>query len=330
MTAWPNRRLLLLVCLALAVPAFTQTCVTADDMNEGTRSALTSTAQHYFDLMAHGDSAGLKQNSVASLASSFDSVDGLVKNSQAKLSQANANPRPPFLLKVEPTREQTPGDRAEFLCGVFGAHGQTANSAEFVLSGLTPGSYAVVILDADASVITFALQQQGADWKLAGLYLKDSRAAGHDAVWFEQKANTFKSKSQTRNAWLYLLEARDLASPVPFMSTQLTDRLYDEAQPVKPTDLPGDSVVDLPAGTKTYKLIVLYPVGVGDELDLVVKYQSADVSNSVLVFQDNAAVMKALIAKFPEFRDAFDGVVARATEPSGKDYGSLMSMKDIK
>ena len=42
------------------------------------------------------------------------------------------------------------------------------------------------------------------------------------------------------------------------------------------------------------------------------------------------AVMKALVLKFPELRDAFDGIVARAVEPSGKDYGALMHMKDLK
>jgi hypothetical protein len=40
--------------------------------------------------------------------------------------------------------------------------------------------------------------------------------------------------------------------------------------------------------------------------------------------------MKALLVKYPEFRDAFDGIVARAVEPSGRDYGSLLPMKDIK
>ena len=42
------------------------------------------------------------------------------------------------------------------------------------------------------------------------------------------------------------------------------------------------------------------------------------------------SVMKALVTKFPELRDAFGGIVARGVEPSGKDYGSLMPMKDIK
>jgi hypothetical protein len=66
------------------------------------------------------------------------------------------------------------------------------------------------------------------------------------------------------------------------------------------------------------------------DLDLVVKYQSADVSNTTQAFQDNTAVMKALVTKYPELRDAFDGIVARAVEPSGRDYGSLLAMKSIK
>ena len=62
----------------------------------------------------------------------------------------------------------------------------------------------------------------------------------------------------------------------------------------------------------------------------MVKYQSADVSDTGKTFQDNLAVMKALLAKYPEFRDAFAGIVARAVEPSGRDYGSMLRMKDIK
>ena len=38
----------------------------------------------------------------------------------------------------------------------------------------------------------------------------------------------------------------------------------------------------------------------------------------------------ALVAKYPEFRDAFAGIVVRAVEPSGRDYGSMLTMKDIK
>ena len=140
-----------------------------------------------------------------------------------------------------------------------------------------------------------------------------------------------KRKNQNHDAWLYYLEARDLLVPVSFMYTQVTDKLGDEAEAVKPADLPGGGkTVDLAAAGKTYHLIALFPVVVGHDLDLVAKYQSPDVSNTTQTFQDNTAVMKALVAKYPELRDAFDGIVARAVEPSGRDYGSLLPMKDIK
>jgi hypothetical protein len=214
---------------------------------------------------------------------------------------------------------------------VFGREGQTANSAEFVIPSLPPGNYGLVTLDVTSPkgphTLTFILQQIGNDWKLGGFYAKPAQISGHDGNWFAQQARTYKTKGQTRNAWFYYLEARELLVPVSFMYTQLTDKLYDEMQTVKPADLPP---ADLSSAGKTYKLLDLFPVVVGNDLDLVVKYQSADISNTGQTFQDNMAVMKALLAKYPEFREAFGGIVARAVEPSGRDYGSLMAMKDLK
>jgi hypothetical protein len=312
--------------------AHAQTCLTAGDMDEPTRAALVSTAKRYFDMAARGDSAAMRQNSIASVASDFSGIETAVKDNQANFSGVQANPRPPFLLKAEGT---APFERAEFLCGVFGKSGQTSDSAVFVIPNLPPGSYAVAILDVPAKqpdTVSFVLQQAGKDWKIGGFYVKETQIAGHDAAWFADHARAFKSKGQNRNAWLYFIEARDLAVPLPFMYTQLTDKLADESETVKPSDLPtGGSTVELSAGGKTQRLTTLFPLAVGQDLDLVVKYQCADVSNSAQTFKDNTAVISALVGKFPEFRDAFDGVVARAVEPTtGRDYGSLLPMKDIK
>ena len=179
--------------------------------------------------------------------------------------------------------------------------------------------------------VSFVLQQQGADWKIGGFYVHASQVAGHDADWFADKARAFKAKGQNRDAWLYYLQARELAVPVPFMYTLTTDKLYDESQAVKPGDCPMDgNTVDLVAGGKTYKLTAMFPVAVGQDLDVVVKYQAADVSHTSETFKDNMDVIHALVAKYPELRDAFAGVVARAVEPSGRDYGAMLPMKEIK
>jgi hypothetical protein len=309
-----------------------QTCLTHSDMDEPTRSALEGAAKRYFDMAARGDVAALKQNSIAILAANFSSVESAVKDSQVSLSGAQAQPRPPFLLKVEGDK---PLERAEFLCGVFGKNGQTANSAAFMIPNLAPGNYGFVTIELSGApkgpTVSFVLQQQGSEWKIGGFYVRASQIAGHDADWFAEKARALKAKGETRNAWLYFLQARDLAAPVPFMYTQITDKLYDESQAAKPADLPMDGhTVDLPAGGKTYKLTTMFPVAVGQDLDVVVKYQASDISHTAETFKDNMVVIHALVTKYPELRDAFGGVVARAVDPSGQDYGAMLPMKEIK
>lgn len=318
--------------LSVAASAGAQTCQSATDMEAAVRTALETTAKRYFDLAARGESATLRQSTIPSLAGSFGGIEAAIKENQPAFAGAQASVRPPFVLNADGNQ---PLAHAEFLCGVFGSTGQTRDSAVFVLNGIPPGKYAVVIVDAkgaqDTRTLAMILQQLGADWKLAGFYARSAQVNGHDAAWFTQRAREFKTKGQSRNAWLYFREAIMLTTPADFMSTLATDKLYDEAQSVRPNDLPADgNVVDLSAGGATHKLTAIFPLSVGGELDLVVKYQAADISNTAQVFQTNNTLIKALVAKYPEFRDAFAGVVARAVDPSGQDYGSMLPMKDIK
>jgi hypothetical protein len=337
---------------ALMSPAFAQTCVTANDMDDATRNPITAASKRFFGLAAQGDTASLKQNSVPSLASNFSGIEAVVKDHQAAFAAAQVTPRPPLLLKADGT---APLEHAEFLCGVFGSNGQTAASSVVQLNSLPPGTYAVSTLDLTSakgkSTLSFILQQVGGDWKLGGVYAKESELTGHDEKWFETRAREFKAKGQKLNAWFYYQQARDLQVPVPFMSTLATDRRYDEAQTVKPADLPaadhplsivGQVAAPKPAGTKpgeqfnganaskTYEVIDMFPTPVGNDFDLVVRYRSADISDTGKAFQDNMAVIRAVVARYPELRDSFGGVVARAVAPSGQDYGSLLQMKDIK
>jgi hypothetical protein len=41
-------------------------------------------------------------------------------------------------------------------------------------------------------------------------------------------------------------------------------------------------------------------------------------------------MMKALLAKYPELRDGFVTLIARAMDNAGHDYGTLTLMKDVK
>jgi hypothetical protein len=264
------------------------------------------------------------------LAASFGGIEQAVLDNKDGLT-GPAVIRKTYLLNLSGT---APAARAEFFCGVFGANGNTPNSAGFVLPNLAPGSYAVVIIDVHGPkgpyMLSEILQQLGGAWKLGGYYAKAAQVAGHDADWYAQKAREFKQNGQVHNAWFYFLQARDLAAPVPFLSTLKLDKLYEEAEQVRPGDLPTDGQVTTTMGTRTVKLLAAFPVVVNDQLALVVKYQSPDISNTAQTFQDNTALMKALVVKYPEFRDGFSAIVVRAVAPNGQDYGTLLAMKEIK
>lgn len=317
---------------AAGVGAPAQSCQTTSDLDDATRTALTAAGQRYFGMAAKGDSASLRQSAIPSLASDFSGIETTVKDHQQDLSGSQGTVKSVFLLE---TQGSAPAAHAEFDCGVFNKNGQTAGSAVFYLDNLPVGKYGVVLLDVNTAkgrtMFSVILQQMGTDWKLGGLYVKSAQVAGHDGEWYATRAREYKAKGQTHNAWFYYAEARTLISPLPFMSTLATDKLYDESQRLQPADLPADGKTsDLLAGAVAYKLTAMFPEVVENDLDLIVKYQVADISNTTQTYQTNVAVMKALVAKYPELKDAFGGIVARAADPGGRDYGTMLPMKDIK
>jgi hypothetical protein len=140
---WKGRAFLVTTVLVLVARAHGQACLSGDDMEPATRSALQATASRYFDMAAKGDVAGLRQNAIAGVASDFGGIEAAVRDSQPNFSGAQATIQTTYFLQVE---GKEPLARAEFLCGVFGKQGQTSNSAVFVIPNLPPGEYGVVIL----------------------------------------------------------------------------------------------------------------------------------------------------------------------------------------
>ena len=330
-----------------ATELFAENCLTSTDMDGATRTALTSASLRDFDLIVKSDTATLRQSAIPNLAADFSGIEGTVKDNQAALAGSKATARSPFLLEAEGT---APIPRAEFYCGVFGKNGQTRDSAAFYINGLAPGKYGVVILDATTSkgpyMVSLILQLVGPEWKVGGLYIKAAQLGGHDSAWFIARAQQYQSKGQMHNAWLYYLVAQSLISPLSFMSTAATDKLYDDSAKLQPADFPAEGkTADLSPGTPAsgtpasgapasgsaaYKLTAIFPEVVGNDLDLIVRYQASDVSNTSVTYQSNVAVMKALLTKYPELREAFAAVVARAIDANGHDYGTMLAVKDIK
>lgn len=320
-----------LISVAILSPSASgQVCSTVSDMDAATRSALERAALQFGDSVIRGDAAALRQNAIASLASNFAGTEALVNESKSIFPGGQASVRATYLLDA--TAGGAPVlDHAEFLCGVWG----TPQFVSFTLNSLPSGKYGLVIEDVKTAkgpyLLSFVLQQEGGAWKLAGFPPpKPGQVLGHDAPWYLTKAREFKAKGQTHNAWFYYQEARALVTPVSFISFTPLIKLDKEAQQSLPSDLPVNGPVNLTAANgKTYKVTDVLPVVAENGMDLVVRYSVADISNTAQTFQDNTAVIRTIASKYPEYREIFAGIVARAVAPNGQDYGTLLAMKDI-
>ena len=325
----PSIKLNLALCgsliLAFASLAGAETCTAGPEMDASTKSSIDSAARQMFAQMQHGDVFSLKQNSIPSLASNFGSIEQTIVNNKPRFAASTLTVRNSYVLDAPGT---APIARAEFLCGVWGQPDFTT----FVLPNLPPGKYAVVLGDLagqSPSTLSLILQQQGTSWKLAGYYPQPPAVAGKDGNALLQQARTYKSQGQAHNAWFYYLMAWERIAPLQFMYNKSLEATRQEISQAQPSDLPtADKPVDFSADGRTYRITTLAPFADKDDLDLVLKYQAPDVSNTMQVDKDNRALVSAFLARYPEYKSAFSAIVARAVAPNGQDFGTLISVKD--
>lgn len=323
-----GRFLAILAVLALTMlPAAAEVCTAGGEMDPATKSSIDQAATRFFTMAQNGDVFNMRQQSIALVSSNFGGIESTVVQQKPLFAGAQAQTRATYYLEADGS---APLARAEFYCGVY----RSPSFASFVIPNLPPGKYAIAILDITTNKgpyeLTTVLQQDAGAWKLAGYYSKPTTWDGHDGNWYLQQARQYATQGQTHNAFLYYLAAEELLPPVKFMTWPALDKVYEEAQKSAPPDFPSDKPVTMDLNGKSYSVTQIFPLEQDTGMVLVVKYQSSDVSNTTAALNDNMNVIKGLVTKYPELRNSFTGVVARATEASGRDYGTLLAMKDVK
>lgn len=322
---------LILAFILFSLPAAAESCATTGDMDAGTRSAIEAAARQFYGYAAAGDAASLRMNAIPAISGSFTAIERAVADNRDAFAGASSSLHSMYLLDA--TGGPPTIDRAVFLCGVY----NSANRLEFSIPNLPAGKYALAIMEANGQKgpywLTLILQENMGRWQLAGFYPKQRRIGEKGAGWFLSQARTYRARGEMHNAYFYYWTARDLALPVTFMMTRPVEKLDNEAQSVAPQDLPGEAPMRLTAPSgKTYEITQMFPVPVGSGLNLVIKYKAlTDVNNTAESFKNNTELMKAFALKYPEYRNAFAGLVARAVDPTtGADYGTVLAMNDIK
>jgi hypothetical protein len=276
----------------------------------------------------NGDVAGLKANAIPAITADFSSIEQAVVTNKPYFAEGQASITGTYLLDA--SQSKAPLARADFYCGIY----NSPDRVGFSIPNLPPGRYAVVIQKVngkDPITLSLVLQDVSGAWKLAGYYPRLDAIGGHDGDWYLTKAREFKAKGDMHDAWFYYLTAWDLTAPVNFMGTPQLDKIATEMQSARPSDMPSQQApLSLSANGKVFKVTELAAVPVDNKLDLRIRYENANANNSQVAFQDNMAVIKAVVVKYPELREGFDSIVARAVDSNGQEYGTLLPVKEIK
>jgi len=317
---------LVLASIAMAQGLAAQECSSGPDLDAASKSAIDTTAKRFLDMSKNGDVAGLKANSIPAITGDFSAIEQAAITNKPYFAEGDSTITGTYLLDASRAKAALP--RADFYCGIY----NSSDRLSFSIPNLPPGKYAIVIQKVsgkDPITLTLILQDLGGAWKLAGYYPRLNAIGAHDGQWYATQARAYKGKAH--DAWFYYLTAWELTAPVDFMSTPQLDKLADETQSARPSDLPSNSApLSLTANGKVFRVTELAAFPSENKLDLRVVYQNPNAGDPGVAFQDNLAVIRAVIAKYPELRDAFDSVVARAVDSNGHEYGSLLPMKEIK
>ena len=304
-------------------------------MKEPDRAALVNAARSLATKVQAADVNGVKAETIPSVASNFDGIASTIQALTADLHGATIAVTSVYDLQAS---DAQPGqDVVQFFCG------EAANSLHviFNIPQLPAGHFAFAIAEAtgvkNPQRLSMLLEKSGPQnsgtWQLAGFFPRPMMNAGHDGVWYWQKARSFNTANQPWNAYFYYQTAIRLLLPAEFIDSNNFDKLIQELTAATPAGLPGTQAggqpMTLNVGGAPVTITSLRTDSALGGYDLVVNYNAGDVSDPVAARAKTVALMKALLSLHPEFKEGFHGLWAFANAPNQQPFSLELAMPDI-
>ena len=321
-----------LLAIFCGTRAFAVSCTTQAEMKEPERTALVSAARDLATKMQANDINGIKAETLASVASNFDGIASTITTLSPDLKGATFAVTSVYDLDAKDA--EAGQDAVQFFCG------EAANAGAHVIfniPGLPAGHFAFAIVEATgvkkperlAMLLAKSGPQDAGSWQLAGFFPRPLLSDGHDGVWYWQKAREFAKAGQTWNAYFYYQTAIYLLLPADFLGSTNFDKLVQEVQTSTPPGLPGEQPMTVTADGAPISITNIRTDSSLGGYDLVVSYQTTDVSNPVAARAKTIALMKALLALHPEWKEGFHGLWVFANAPNQPAFSLELAMPAI-
>lgn len=330
-----------LACLSvLALPAFSETCITQSAMTPADRTALEDAGQRFAALTAANNADAVRAQTMPQFAQDFGGIAEAIRTAAPKLQGASFVRDTLWILDASTSKPGADGSAqdAQFFCNLNGGSLQTS----FLIPALPAGRYALVVLNTAGTTEPYQIamllrQSTPGTWQMGGLFPRATTAGGHDGVWFWKAARDYAAKKQSWNAFVYYNEAEQLLKPVSFLSSSHLEALQAErsksAPPALSTGISASQPLVIAAkGGAEFRVTSLEALNAPAQtgLDLLAHIHTEDaVSDPVALRARNAAAAKAIVAAYPELRSAFHGVWIVADLPNGTTFVSEEPMSAL-
>jgi len=320
----------LLTILVASPPARAVSCTTGSQMNAAERDPIVQAARMLGSQIQAGNTAAVRQSTVAQVAGQFDPVAANIQAIAPMIQSATLTVNAVYALKA--TDLKSTQDETQFFCAVPGS----SLIISVTIPQLPPGNYALAILRATGvehpQHLSLILQNEGTstpEWKLAGFFTRPLTAAGHDGVWYWTAGRNYAQKNEDWNAYYYYETAAFLLNPADFLSSPNLEKLQKEAQTVRPAELPAANPLVVKAGSQSFNITSMRTDTFSGGLDLVINYQTKDVSDPVATHAQIVELMKAVLTQHPELRQAFHGLWVYAHGDNHTQYAIELPMNQI-
>jgi len=285
-------------------------CTTQAELQPGDREAIAAAGGWLSAAVMQQDFASLQAALLPAEASEWDGIHAAAEVAAPLVKGGQVQMRNVYLLDA--TSLTAAADTQFFCSNSSGSITVTIN-----MRSLPPGRYAVILADAAGAPLAgqlgmiLAWDPTGAkaQWRLAGLTVRQGIFDGHDGVWFWGRARELVQANQAWSAWYCYEVARSLLLPVDFLTSPNLDKLTSEQGQIKggPQDAFPYTLSD---GPRTWKVDSIRLDPSLHEPDLGITFESAGVTDPAAVRTEAIAVMSALLKAQPAFRQNFHGLWA--------------------
>src|SRR6201995_2869581 len=279
-------------CLILAASASAVTCTTQAELKASDRTAIVTAAKDIATKMQANDTNGVAAATIPAVASHFGGIAASIQKLNPAL--AGATLAVTSVYDLDATDAQPGEDAVQFFCGV------AANDLHviFNIPRLPAGHFAFAIVEAtgvkNPQRLSMLLEKSpGAGvWQLAGVFPRPLMSAGHDGVWYWEKAREFNKAGHPWSAYFYYQTAIYLLLPAEFVDSNNFDKLIQEVRSSTPGGLPGAQPMTVNVNGSPVAITNLRTDSALGGFDLVVRYETADVSNPAAARTKTVALMK--------------------------------------